>query len=447
MIYNEFKELVVKYAKIAGLEQYELYYTNEEELTISTINDEVGEYTTTIAGGVCFRCIVNDKMGYASTELLNEDMAKLIVNKAIDNASTIESDDKVFINDGKDEYKEISKSTGINYTSDDYKNNLLKNYSLLKDKCEDVKLVEALALKSKIVVNICNSNGLDLSSERESCVAYTNTVVKGNDGDESGSKIDVSTKQDLDFEKNALASLEDAKSMLGATIPDTGVYDLVIGNVAMRSLLSAFNSIFKASSVQRGLSFLKGKIGEQIASEVVTIVDDPFCELSKVQASFDAEGCATKYKEVIKNGKLETFLYNMTTAQKDGVKTTGNASKASYDANVVTMPYSFYIKPSDIKEEELLKDVGNGIYIKDVGGLHAGANVITGDFSLISTGFIIENGKKTTPIKPFTISGNFYELLKKIEKVADNLEFSMPINTTAYGSPSVLVREISVAGK
>lgn len=447
MIYNEFKELVVNNAKALGLEEYELYYASEEELELTATNDEISEYSTLVSGGVCFRCIVDGKMGYASTELLNEDMARSIVKKAIDNAMTIESEDKVFISDGKDEYKSVNENFDIHYTAEDYKKKLLGTYQTLKSKCDAVKLAESQAVTSKSIVSICNSNGVDLSSTRELCLFGVSTVVEGDDGDEMGTKYLVSQNSDLDFEKGIDESLEDAKSMLGATVPDTGIYDVVISSEAMRSILSAFSTVFFASSVQRGLSSLKGKIGSKIAADCVTLVDDPFCEDSKVQAAFDAEGCATSYKEVIKEGNLVTFLYNMKTAQIDGVKTTGNASKAGYDSAVSTMPYSFYIQPSDTSEDKLLEATSNGIYVKSVSGLHAGANDVTGDFSLISTGFIIENGKKTTPIKPFTISGNFYELLQKVELVADNLKFSMPRNTTAFGSPSVLVREISVAGK
>jgi PmbA protein len=90
---------------------------------------------------------------------------------------------------------------------------------------------------------------------------------------------------------------------------------------------------------------------------------------------------------------------------------------------------------------------GNGIYITEVKGLHAGANAVTGDFSVESAGFLIENGKKTRAIKNFTVAGNFFELLKSITALSDKIELGVPMSSTAFGSPAVLVPDMSVAGE
>ena len=89
----------------------------------------------------------------------------------------------------------------------------------------------------------------------------------------------------------------------------------------------------------------------------------------------------------------------------------------------------------------------NGIYINEVKGLHAGANAVTGDFSIESAGFLVKNGKITKAVKSFTVAGNFFELLKKIEALSDTVRFDASAGYTSYGSPDVLVREMSVAGK
>ena len=150
---------------------------------------------------------------------------------------------------------------------------------------------------------------------------------------------------------------------------------------------------------------------------------------------------------MIENGKLTTLLYNLKTAAIAGKKTTGNAAKAGYNAKVGIQPFTMYIAPGAITEEELLAKAGNGVYINSLGGLHAGANVISGDFSLQSGGFMIENCKKTTPVKSFTVAGNFYDLLKQVTAVASNVELPHPSGMTNFGSPSILVEGLSIAGK
>ena len=107
-------------------------------------------------------------------------------------------------------------------------------------------------------------------------------------------------------------------------------------------------------------------------------------------------------------------------------------------------PFTFYIQPAQGAEaaEDLFAAAEDGIFVTNVEGLHAGANPITGDFSLSSRGFVIAGGRKAAPVKNFTISGNFFTLLKEIEKIGADLDFIRD----KYGSPSVLVRNIAVAG-
>jgi PmbA protein len=184
-----------------------------------------------------------------------------------------------------------------------------------------------------------------------------------------------------------------------------------------------------------------------IAAPCVTIVDDPFHPDSPAPIPFDAEGSPTHKKLLVEKGVLNTLLYNMETADKAGKVTTGNASKGSYDSPVGIRPFSMYLTGGTLTQAQLLQQAGNGIYINRLDGLHAGANPVTGDFSLQSAGYLIENGEKTGRIKSFTVAGNFYELLKKITAVADDLKLHNPLGITSYGSASVLVDQLSIAGK
>ena len=106
-----------------------------------------------------------------------------------------------------------------------------------------------------------------------------------------------------------------------------------------------------------------------------------------------------------------------------------------------------YLENGDLTEEELLAKAGNGVYITDLSGLHAGANPISGDFSLQSAGFLIQDGKKGEYIKSFTVAGNFYDMLKNITAVSDTVVLPNAMGKTTFGSPCVLVEQLSIAGK
>lgn len=143
---------------------------------------------------------------------------------------------------------------------------------------------------------------------------------------------------------------------------------------------------------------------------------------------------------------MTTLLHNLKTAAAAGVKSTGNGQKDSYNSAVGVSPFTFYIQPVEGTAEDMLALAGDGIYITGLEGLHAGANPITGDFSLSAVGFCIEDGRKAAPVKNITVSGNFFTLLKEIEKAGADLEFVGGV-TRRCGSPSVLVRNVAIAGK
>ena len=220
-------------------------------------------------------------------------------------------------------------------------------------------------------------------------------------------------------------------------------YKAIINNEAMVSLISTFSSIFDADAADKGLSLLKGKEGENIAAKCVNLIDNPLLEGGLASTPFDDEGVATYKKDIIKDGKLMTLLHNLKTSNKAGIKTTGNGFKSSYASTVTISPTNFYIENGNNSLQELIEEVYNGVMITDFAGLHSGANSISGDFSLAAKGFYIENGKKSYPIEQITIAGNFFTLLKDIENIGNDLKFPM----SSIGSPSVIVRELSLAGK
>ncbi len=251
----------------------------------------------------------------------------------------------------------------------------------------------------------------------------------------------------LDTDKMTGKAVESALRKLGGEVPETTVCPVVFDPDAMSDLLQTFSSVFSSENAQKGLSKLGDKEGQAIASSCVTLVDDPFHKENPMPINFDAEGCPTHKKNVIENGVLNTLLYNLKTAAVAGKETTGNAAKAGYDGTVLVRPFTMYLAGGEYTEEQLLEKAGNGVYINSLGGLHAGANPISGDFSLQSAGFMIRDGKKAEYVKSFTVAGNFYDLLNKITALADNVTLPSAMGMTAFGSPSVLVDNLSIAGK
>jgi PmbA protein len=275
-------------------------------------------------------------------------------------------------------------------------------------------------------------------------MAYAAPIAKENDKTATGGWMAAGFRfADLDPVAIGKKATEETVCQLGGSAVPAGEYRIILRFEAMQSILQPFSGVFSAENAQQNLSLLKGKEGEIIASPAVTLMDDPLLPGGFGSQRFDAEGSASKTKAVIDAGVLTTLLHSRKTARKQGVASTGNASRASYAAPVRVAPTNLFFKAGEKSLEELMADVGEGLVITDLAGLHSGANPTSGDFSLLSKGYTIEGGKRGRAVEQITIAGNFYKLLENIRAIGSDLLF--PASST--GSPSVDVGEVQVSGK
>lgn len=447
MDFIKIRDIIIEAANAAGVTEYEIYCSSEENISTETLKDEISAFGSGMSGGVGFRCIVNGKMGYASTSLMEKEELAALVMRARENAKIIENEDEVFIFRGSESYGKINAKKPV--VADAH---MLKECALKVQKdaygynsCV-VDGTQSGAISFASQTYLYNSYGLELKNEVGMTGCYCVSVVNLND----------EAKNNFEFalglcgeEVDALAkkSVDGAMDKLGAVGVESGKYSIIIDGDQMMNMLSTFASVFSAKSARMGLSLLAGKEGEVIASECVNITDDPMREGCPIQTAFDGEGVATYKKSVVEGGVLKTLLYDLTNAKIMGKQSTGNGQRGSYASQVAISPYNFSINAGEKSLEEMFAYMGEGIYITVLEGLHVAADAITGDFSIESAGFRIRDGKKAEAIKSFTIAGNFFELLKKIECVSNTVKWGIPTGFCVFGSPAVLVRDVSVAGK
>ena len=447
MEFKEFKDLLFKKALNNGFEECEVYFANRESIAISVYEQELEKYNINTTFGLSFRGKINGKIGYSYTEILDEEAIDMLIKNAKEGANSIENNDVQFIYEGDKEYQKV-----ICY-SDELENlNTEKLINLALEMEKESKKY------SKKVVNlggcsigygnseygIFNTKGLELVNKSNLLTAYVVPIVEDNNEKYDGTGYVTALKLDeVNPKKIAKQGVEEALSRIGGRSIPSGKYKAILYNEAMVSLLGTFCGIFDADAAQKGLSLLKDKEGEIIASDVVNIVDDPLLDNGLSSTPFDDEGVATYKKEIVFKGELKTLLHNLKTAYKAGCKSTGNGFKSGVMSPVSISPTNLYIEKGEKSLEELIKEVGEGILITDLAGLHSGANSITGDFSLAAKGFYIKDGKKSYPVEQITIAGNFFSMLKDIEAVGSDLKFPM----SSIGSPSIKIKEISIAGK
>ncbi|MGE7921107.1 TldD/PmbA family protein [Viridibacillus sp. NPDC093762] len=441
---TEFQEKLLQKAMESGFKEAEVFYEKAESFQCMIFEGEIDSYETSVDGGLSLRGLYNGKMGYAYTEKTDEDSISFLIDNAKANADVLDEDDGTDIFEGSNEYtiyQSYSEELANVQTSEKIK--------LIKSIEEKIRAYDPRIVTLDYCVlhdfsgeqSLANSKGLSLTEKKNGLIIFVSTVVKDGEEMKTGSFRKMTRDfQSLDADEIAKEAAEEALSNLGEKSIASRKYPIIMRHNAAASLLSIFTPIFSAENAQKDQSLLKGKVGTQVASNLVTVLNDPFHPEALSGSSFDGEGVATKKQAIISNGTLETLLHNRKSAKLDGCETTGNAYKPSYKSTLSIAPQNMYIATGERTLDNLLVSVSEGILITDLSGLHSGTNTISGDFSVEATGFHIKEGKIASPVKQMTIAGNFYELMKDIEETCTDLYF-LP---DGYGSPSLLVKELSV---
>lgn len=450
MKYQEFVDKLFELGKTEGFTDMEVYYQQNKNFETTVFNQEVDRFSISEVAGLSFRGLYNGKMGYAFTEMLDDASLTMLVSEARENAKAIESEDKVEISAPQEGYQEAnSYSEVLSETAKAGKIEFLKKVEAEAKALDDRVQSVAYNLYMEIEedTKISNTKGMNLDSKMNIGIAYISVLAVSGEQNKSGHVL-VLDKDFKNFDYKAVAkkAVEETVSQFGAAPVKSKTYPVVLKNDCAASLLGAFQGVFNAEKVQKDLSMMKGRLNEVIANECVTLLDDPFMVGGHANRSFDAEGTPAQITEIIKKGVLKTFLHNNKTALKDGMKSTGNASKASYKSSINIAPSNLYIEKGSNSYEDLI-DMEEGVIITSLQGLHSGLNPISGDFSLAADGYLVEKGKIVRAVDQITVAGNLRELLMNVEAVGNDLEFSLPMGPAFVASPSLKIKSLSIAGE
>ena len=432
------RNAVAAAAKQFGAEEYELTITDKENTGVEALKKEVSSVSYARSGSMTVRCVVGGKSGYAASELLTPEAAAQIVETACDNAGVVDDPDQVGLFPGSEHY-ETSRDTAIELPdTDSLKERALQLQELAY--AADHKIIDgtqSFVTGMNIIQDVMNSAGLQL--HYETGLVYQGLMAAIKDGEEAADDFAIADISKKTVQETVDKAVSGALSKLGADTVPSGKYNIIMDSSTVESLLHTYASVFSARSAFLKTTLLAGKEGEMVASENVTLIDDPFYPEKFGHCPFDGEGVAVYAKNVIENGKLNTLLYNRMYAKLMGKETTGNAADATH-----IEPKGLYFAPGTLSNEELMKRLGDGLYLTGLQGLHAGANVQSGDFSLQAEGFLVKDGVKASPVKNFTVADNFFQLLKKVDALSSQVKFGVGSD---FGSPEILFTDVAVSGK
>ncbi|MCL0051901.1 TldD/PmbA family protein [Peptococcaceae bacterium] len=433
-------EIAVKH----GIDMAEAYCVTSKELYIEVRNGVVETMKLAEDKGIGLRLIHNEKVGFAFSTELTLDGIKNLVIEAKSNADGVHKDNYNALPLPCDDYPSLELfDENIGNTLLEEKIGMaLTMEEVAKKYDKRIKIIEnSIYQDGESEVFIVNSKGIAVNYKGTYCGLYLALVASEGEDSQTGFALDYSLKyKKLDPVKIGQLAAKRAVRMLGAKAISSRNVPVVLDSYVASSFLGMLGAALTADAVQKGRSLFVNKIGSDIASDCITLIDDGRLQNGIASAPFDGEGVPTKRTVLIRNGRLESYLYNTYTALKDGVDSTGNGVRASYKSIPETGLTNFYIESGNISFDELIKDIENGLYITEVMGMHT-ANPISGDFSLGATGILIENGELTKPVRGIAIAGNIVDMLKSVDAVADDLVFY-----GNKGAPTIRISQMCISG-
>jgi PmbA protein len=441
----ELAHKVVKMAVGAGATEADCYAIEQEEFNVDVRLGKVENLKQATSKGLGLRVIVDKRVSLNYTSDLSAKALSSFARDAVTMGRYLEKDELVSLPDAGLYPKEIPDLAL--YDSSIAELPAEKKIELAR-RCEEAALSydkrivnsEGGSCSTNLVtLYLVNSAGFSASYRKSSISIYVSPVAE-----EKGKKqVDYwfSSVRGL----SALEKPEVVGRIAGervvrrlnprkiATIEVPVVFDPLMA----ADFISAIFSAISGDSVYRRASFLADQLGKEIASPLITVIDDPLIPRGLGSKPFDGEGVTTYKKKVIDKGVLATFLHNTYTAKKLSAKTTGNATRGLTSPPGVGYT-NFYLSAGEDDPKDMIKSVKEGLYLTRMFGF--GANPVTGDFSRGASGVWIENGELAYPVEEITVAGHMKDMLKEVEAVGNDLKLIYDI-----ASPTVKFARLMVA--
>lgn len=437
------EELVNKCLK-KGADQAEVFIESGRNLSIEVRNGDIETVQEAATHGVGFRVFVKGKMAFSSCN----DFAP----GALDNA--IESAVRFAANTTPDENNVLPDDKGVTQVEGLYDSQI--SQIPMEKKIDLAKKVEKLAMKDSRItkssgasfsegeaeVFLANSNGL-LKNFKESGCGFGVSIVaeKGEQKSTGGESCSRRFFADLKPpEEIAEKAAKDAYEMLDPQMVKTQKASVIFDPDVARAILGGILAAINGERVLQGASFLRDKMDQKIASELVTLIDDGTRPKGMSSVPFDGEGVPTQKRIIVDKGVLKGFMYNTIVAKRGGVKSTGNASRGGFTSLPGIGAHNFFMAAGKNSPDEIVKATKVGLLLKGVTGY--GINPVNGNFSGGASGFWVENGKITFPVKGLTVAGSAFEMLNGIDMVGND-----PDLNRSFTAPTFRIKSIQIGGK
>ncbi|MBI2974604.1 MAG: TldD/PmbA family protein [Deltaproteobacteria bacterium] len=436
-------EKILKIALSKGADFAEIF---AEHTTVTTITDEnkrVERANKGVDAGFGLRVISGNKTLYGFTNNAEElfDIAITLSSSALTHVSSKNICASPLLSEVSNKNQTHSKLLKL------AKNGSEKAWGM----GPNIKQVQVALRHSMRYFCVVNSNGSSVEDEKIDSVAVVLVVAEKDGAVQTGYEPLFGNLESI--EKTAETAAQRALTMLTARKSPRGLMPVVISSSAGGTMIhEAVGHGLEADLAGQGMSVYKDKIGLQVASTLITVVDDSTVQEKRGSFHFDDEGSPAKRTVLVENGILKSYMHDLMSAKKMGAKPTGNGRRESYRNRPIVRMTNTFVTPGKTDPSSIISSVPNGILVKKMGG--GQVNTINGDFVFdAQEAYLIENGKATQPVRGATLVGNGPKILMEIDMVGNDLGFGIgtcgkegqgvPVG---HGMPTIRIPSITVGG-
>ena len=409
-------------------EQVEAYVARSRDTVVRAFEGEVESLSQADDEGVGVRVIVDHRQGFAWAGSLDEDVIADTLQEARDNAAFATPD----------EFLALAEPDGVVAADIDPWSDLLADFPT------DRKVELALELERRVregdprirkVPNaaygdgsveaaVASSTGIATAARRTVC--SVSAYALAGDGDETMTGGGYSVGRDpgeLDLDRATDDAILRATRLLGARKPASARVVVVFDPEIASDVLSILSGTLNGEAVLKGRSLFADRVGEDVSVPFLTLVDDPTNPMAYGASSYDAEGLACRRNVLIDNGILQGFLYDTYAGRRAGVASTGSAVRGGFKGGPGPGARAISVTPGTKTQQEILAEIGTGLFVQSVTGLHSGVNPVSGDFSVGAEGLMIRDGTFAEPVREVTIASTLQRMLKEIVAIGGDVEW------------------------
>ena len=427
-------------------EQVEVVVGRSTSTEVRVYEGEVEQLASATSAGIGVRVVAGERQGFAYAGSLDHDVLAETLAEARDNASFATPD----------EWLGLAEPDGVAVPSLDLYRDELASVST------ESKIDLAMALEKAVRAAdgrisgvesadyadgvsegaVVTTTGIRAVSRETSCYVSAYCLATEGDDTQTGFGFSVGrTPDDLDISVAAGDAARRATRLLGATKPSSGRVTVVLDPYVTAQFLGIIGSTLSGEAVLKGRSLFADRLGESVAASVLTLIDDPTNPLAYTSSETDGEGLASRRNVLIDGGVLQKFVHNAYSARRAGTTSTANAVRG-FSSTPGVGCRALSLAPGTRLQPELLAEVGDGVLISSVSGLHSGVNPVSGDFSTGAEGLRISGGALAEPLREFTIASTLQKMLADVAAVGGDLEW-LPMRAAGV---SLVVRDVTLSG-